>query len=245
MSAGRRCSIRCPENLHEDSESIQRERNCCVTAVTPDVLTLAERLWAFHRIEDDVEAADVIVGLGSYDLRVPAQCAALYLSGVAPHIVFCGALSNWTRRVFDKAEALVFADVAREHGVPADCIHTETASTNIGENLRNTRALTRDWDVECVLLVTKPQTTRRAIATQRRQWPEVQGYVTSPPTTFATQPTEAFPLELLINEMVGDVQRLQAYPERGYQVDAEVPADIVAAAERLLALGFDKHQLRT
>ena len=213
------------------------------TLITSTVLDLARTLWDFHRVLHDIEHADVIVGLGSYDLRVPAHCAALYRQGVASKIVFSGAVGNWTRSRFAKAEARVFADVAHAHGIPFECIHTETASTNIGENMRSTRALTTDWGVESVLIVTKPQTTRRAIATQQRQWPEVAGYVSCPPTAFEAQPTKDFPMELLINEMVGDVQRLLEYPDRGYQVPQTVPAQIIAATEALVELGFDKHRL--
>lgn len=210
--------------------------------ITPGVLELGRKLWDFHRIVHDIEHADVILGLGSYDLRVPTYCAALYRQGVASRIVFSGASGNWTRSRFEKAEALVFADIAREHGVPEDCIHVESASTNMGENIRNSRTLTADWGVESVLLVTKPQTTRRAIATQRRQWPEVNGFVTCPPTAFEAQPTGDFPMELLINEMVGDVQRLLEYPRLGYQAPQTLPPDVIAAAEALSELGFDKHR---
>jgi hypothetical protein len=41
--------------------------------------------------------------------------------------------------------------------------------------------------------------------------------------------------------MVGDIQRIQAYPEFGFQIPQEIPARVLDAYERLLSLGFDKH----
>ena len=40
--------------------------------------------------------------------------------------------------------------------------------------------------------------------------------------------------------MVGDLQRIKIYPEKGFQVYQEIPADVWRAFERLVELGFDK-----
>lgn len=50
--------------------------------------------------------------------------------------------------------------------------------------------------------------------------------------------------ENLSHEMVGDVQRMKLYPERGFQIVQEVPTDVWNAFEELVAKGYDKHLLK-
>jgi hypothetical protein len=44
--------------------------------------------------------------------------------------------------------------------------------------------------------------------------------------------------------MVGDLQRLSVYAEKGYQVPVSVPDDVWAAYDRLVAAGFDSQVIR-
>jgi hypothetical protein len=41
--------------------------------------------------------------------------------------------------------------------------------------------------------------------------------------------------------MVGDFQRLLVYAERGWQTPQEIPDDVRAAYERLVAAGYTRH----
>ena len=41
--------------------------------------------------------------------------------------------------------------------------------------------------------------------------------------------------------MVGDLQRIREYPARGFQVAQDIPDDVWAAFETLVAAGFDRH----
>jgi hypothetical protein len=47
--------------------------------VTPYILIAAEQLWSYHSIYGPTRPVDLIVGLGSYDLRVADRCAELYV----------------------------------------------------------------------------------------------------------------------------------------------------------------------
>jgi hypothetical protein len=40
--------------------------------------------------------------------------------------------------------------------------------------------------------------------------------------------------------MVGDMQRIIEYPKRGYQVEQEVPRDVLKAYDFLIQAGYDK-----
>ena len=41
--------------------------------------------------------------------------------------------------------------------------------------------------------------------------------------------------------MVGDIQRMKAYPALGFQIPQEMPPGVWDAYERLVSMGFDRH----
>jgi uncharacterized SAM-binding protein YcdF (DUF218 family) len=211
-------------------------------AMDGTVIDLAQQLWNYLCLNLPVEKADCIVGLGSYDLRVAERCAELYCNGWAPHIVFSGHLGNWTKRMWDRSEAEIFAEHAIARGVPREKIALETRSTNIGENVRFTRdmLLARSLYPNSLIMVSKPSTERRMYATCQRIWPDMKVYFTSPRVDFADQMQHGIQ-EGLIHEMVGDVQRMKAYPALGFQIPQDIPVDVWNAYERLVSMGFDKH----
>ena len=51
---------------------------------SPSVLQAARTLWDYHLIYDPLSEADLIIGLGSYDLRVADHCVHLLQEGIAP-----------------------------------------------------------------------------------------------------------------------------------------------------------------
>ncbi|MFL5811035.1 MAG: YdcF family protein, partial [Flavisolibacter sp.] len=57
---------------------------------------------------------------------------------------------------------------------------------------------------------------------------------------FEAYPTREFPMDTVINIMVGDLQRIRIYPDKGFQVYQEIPDDVWEAYERLVELGYDK-----
>ncbi|MHC1547336.1 YdcF family protein [Phyllobacterium sp. K27] len=208
--------------------------------VSPAVLEASRTLWNFHLIYDDLRPADLIIGLGSYDLRVADHCVQLFHQGLASRILFTGKSGNWTGGLYQTSEAEAFAARAIELGVCEEAILIEPNATNIGENIRYARAMAGDA-VKRIIIVTKPQTQRRAFATARAQWPNVETMVTAPPTSFEQQPTKAYPVEKLIHEMVGDVKRLIDYPAKGYQIPQSIPAHVVDAFDFLVKAGYDNH----
>ncbi|RCW84447.1 uncharacterized SAM-binding protein YcdF (DUF218 family) [Phyllobacterium bourgognense] len=209
-------------------------------AISPAVLQAARTLWNFHLIYDELSEVDVIIGLGSYDLRVADRCAELFHQRMAKKILFTGKSGNWTNNLFDGSEAEAFASRARERGVPADAILIEPQATNIGENIRFSRAMA-NGQVGRIIIVTKPQTQRRAYATVRAQWPGVSALVTAPMTPFEEQPIEAYPFEMFVHEMVGDVQRIRDYPSKGFQIAQSIPASVADAFDFLVKEGYHHH----
>lgn len=206
---------------------------------------LARVLWDYHRVVGTLAPADAIVGLGSYDLRVARWSAHLLQRELAPVLVFTGAQGNWTRGRWSKSEAEVFADEAVANGSARNRLLLETKATNIGENLRLTKTLLAERGVHIsrVIVVTKPQTLRRVLASAPIFWPEATVITSCPDHDFAQQPTAEHSLDDLINEMVGDVQRMIEYPRLGFQAQQEIPPEVFAAYEELNTRGYTRHLL--
>ncbi|MFZ2101123.1 MAG: YdcF family protein [Oricola sp.] len=206
---------------------------------TPGDIAAAEMLWDYHCIYEPPREADAIVGLGSYDLRVADWCAELYEAGFAPVILFTGGTGNWTSGLYPSSEAAAFRDRAQERGVRPDAIVLEERATNIGENMRYSRAILPL--ARTVILVTKPQTQRRCLATAQMQWPEIDAVVTAPLHGLADQPTPHHTMEDLICEMVGDMWRMTDYAARGFQSEQPIPDDAQRAYDYLVGRGYTRH----
>jgi uncharacterized SAM-binding protein YcdF (DUF218 family) len=93
----------------------------------------------------------------------------------------------------------------------------------------------------CFTVVQKPYMERRSFATFKKHWPEKELVVTSPQISFEEYATQQISIDQFINVMVGDLQRIKVYPEKGYQIFQEIPEIVWEAYERLVSLGFDKH----
>jgi len=208
---------------------------------------LARVLWNYMLLGHDLAPADVILALGSNDVRVGEHAARLFLRGLAPLLVCSGHVGRLTAGRFEKSEAETFADAAVRLGVPRSAILLEDRSTNTGENIDLSRALlaSRGVTPSRVILVQKPYMERRAWATFKRRWPEADLRVTSPPIPYDAYPTPDIPRDLVIDILVGDVQRMQVYADRGFQVPQPMPEDVRAAWEELAARGYTGHLVAT
>lgn len=203
------------------------------------VMKFARVLWDYHSTETALERADIIVGLGSYDLRVADRCAELHAEGLASQIMFTGASGNWTRDRFAGSEARAFCDHAVSGGVPRNAMRLEEKATNIGENIGFVR--TEMPQAKRVIWVTKPQTRRRLSATLEIRWPGIISMITAPQHALEEQSLQAHALEALIAEMVGDTWRMSAYPGMGFQSPQPVGPEVEEAFDALVAAGFTDH----
>ena len=214
--------------------------------INEETLRLAKKLWDYHHVNHTVEKAEFILVLGSHDLRVADRATELYFEGWAPRIIFSGGLGNFTKEMWTEAEADKFAAIAIKMGVPKESILVENKSTNTGENILFTQQLLAQQNLEpqSFIVVQKPYMERRSYATFKKHWADKKLIVTSPQVSFEEYPTEEIPLERVINIMVGDLQRIKFYPEKGFQIFQEIPADVWLAYEQLIACGFNKHLMR-
>jgi len=207
---------------------------------------LAQVLWDYMQMGHEMQPSDVILVLGSNDLRVAEQGADLFLRGLAPRIVFSGNVGRLTEGVFKKSEAECFAEVALARGVPAEAILIEPRSTNTGDNIAFSRELlaSHGIDPQRLIVVQKPYMERRAYATFMNFWPGKDISISSPPIAFADYHTPELPLKLIINILVGDVQRIRVYPAKGFQIPQDIPDDVWSAWEELVSRGYTGHLVR-
>lgn len=129
---------------------------------------------------------DCILALGSHDTRVAERAAELYLREYAPLLLFSGGLGRVTAERWDIPEAQVFATIAERMGVPSTAMLIEDQSTSTGENCEFSKSLLaqRGIAVRSCSIVQKPYMERRAYATFKKRWPEVEIVVTSPQLSF-------------------------------------------------------------
>jgi uncharacterized SAM-binding protein YcdF (DUF218 family) len=207
---------------------------------------LAQVLWDYHQLRHELVPSDAILVLCSHDLRVAERGAELFLQRWAPLLIFSGGLGSITRALMTIPEADQFAEVARQMGVPPDRILIENKSTNTGENVRFTRALLEALGLApgSFIVVQKPYMERRSYATFRKVWPEPQVRVTSPQVSMDEYlrgyTHGSLSAHDVISIMVGDLQRIRLYADRGFQIPQDIPDDVWAAYEELVRAGYDQ-----
>ncbi|WP_210573764.1 YdcF family protein [Streptomyces sp. GESEQ-4] len=197
-------------------------------------------LWDYQQMHHEPRPCSVGIGLGSHDLGVADTTVDLYRRGMMPLIVFTGATSRTTQDRMPRGEAEHYRDRAVELGVPADAIVVEPRARNTGQNITLSRGFLeeRGISVSSVLLVSKPYEERRAYATARKMWPEVEFVSASTSMTLTEYVDSIQDARLVIDMLVGSLQRLLIYPAQGFMVVQEVPDEVIRAYERLASGGF-------
>ncbi|MEV8422857.1 YdcF family protein [Streptomyces niveus] len=207
----------------------------------------ARLLWDYHQMGHSLRPCSVAIGLGSHDLGVADTAVDLYKRGMAPLLVFTGATSPTTRERMPRGEAVHYRERALELGVPSSDVLVEPRARNTGENIRFSRAVLEDAGVRVssVLLISKPYEERRAYATARKLWPEAEFVSASTPMTLNEYADSIQDTRLVIDMLVGALQRLLIYPEQGFMISQPVPEDVLEAYERLCREGFTGRLLST
>jgi len=210
---------------------------------------LAKVLWDYHHENDELKHCDAILTLCSFDRRVAERAAQLFLEGFGDYLIFSGGLGRNTEGTFKQAEARIFAEIARDMGVPNSALLIEDKSTNTGENILFTHQMLKERGLQpgSLILVQKPYMERRTYATFKKQWPEqaTNFFVTSPQIEYDDYFDAENPKELVINVMVGNLQRLKEYPKLGFQIEQAIPGDVWEAYEKLIDLGYDEQLIKS
>ena len=214
------------------------------------IRTLVEKIWNYHRLNHQLSRSDAILVLCSHDKVVARRGAQLFLDGWAPLLIVAGGLGAITKHFWSEPEADQFARIAVEMGVPRESILIENKSTNTGENVLFTKRLLaeKELDPQSFIVVQKPYMERRSYATFRKVWPEKSVTVTSPQLSLdeylGQYSHETLSSGDIVSIMVGDLQRIRLYPEKGFQIQQDIPDDVWEAYEELVKAGYDRHLLR-
>ena len=208
-----------------------------------DILKDGAALFAF--LSDTRTApgpADVLLAMGSQDLRVADTAARAFHEAGAAYLVCSGGFGKDTMGLLKEPEGVLYARRCRELGVPADRILIEDQSTNSGENFRFSRALLAERVLEpCTGIVAcKPYMAKRAWATGTKQWPEVRWSVFRQELSLTDYLGQGNDLTAVLNLMVGDLQRLRAYAGT-FQAPVPVPEPVWQIYERLAADGYNQY----
>uniref|UniRef100_A0A8C8FEV4 DUF218 domain-containing protein n=1 Tax=Oncorhynchus tshawytscha TaxID=74940 RepID=A0A8C8FEV4_ONCTS len=205
----------------------------------------ARILWDYLCLPHSLEKSDVIIGLGCHDVRVAERSAALFLEGWAPWLLFTGYQGNQTAGVWSRPEADVFLDVALRMGVPRVNILLETEATNTGDNICFSYRLLKERNIPAnrVILVQQPFMERRVSATFLRQWPDqgehTHAIVTSPQMGISAYPHPTVGTATdLITYMLGVLERIRDYPQKGFQVEQEITPSALSAYHWFLQAGY-------
>jgi len=215
--------------------------------MTDHIHELAVKLWEYHHTNHQLAKADAILVLCSHDVRVAERGAALFLEGWAPLLIFSGGLGVITKAMWSEPEADLFARIALGMGVPAEQMLLENRSTNTGQNVLFTKQLLeeRRLDLASFIVVQKPYMERRSYATFKKVWPEKHVIITSPQDSFdaylSTYSHPGLTPDDVISIMVGDLQRIKIYPDKGFQIPQPIPDDVWSAYQALIKAGYDRH----
>ncbi|ANH92339.1 hypothetical protein A8713_15225 [Streptomyces sp. SAT1] len=209
-------------------------------AITENQWKRAALIWEYHQMHHALRPVDVAIGLGSHDLGVATRSAELYRAGLFPTLVFTGGNSPTTAKVFPRGEAVHFREHAIGLGVPSEAILLEPSAGNTGQNITLSRAVLAAVGIvpATVLLVSKPYMERRSYATARKLWPDVEILCASEPLELDDYVKSIGDEKLVLDMLVGDLQRVIEYPRRGFAVEQDVPADVCGAYESLIHDGF-------
>ncbi|MEW9508483.1 YdcF family protein [Streptomyces bacillaris] len=202
-------------------------------------------LWDYHQMGHVLRPCSVAIGLGSHDLGVADTAVALYRKGVVPLLLFTGASSPTTQERMPRGEAVHYRERALELGVPSSAVLVEPHARNTGENIRFSKAVLEEVQVEVssVLLISKPYEERRAYATARKLWPEVEIVSASSPMSLSEYVDSIGDARLVIDMLVGALQRLLIYPDEGFMIKEQVPDGVLEAYDRLCGAGFTSRLL--
>ena len=214
--------------------------------MTDEALRLARIIWDYHQLHQSPAPADVIIALGTNDLRVAEFAADLYFRGLGGTLICTGGVAHQgdlLATTWPKTEAEMYADVALQRGVPRESILLETRATNTAENIRFARDLLTERGMRSrnVLFAVKPFMQRRVCATLAVEWPEIPATLASPSMTLDEYFTPELDADKIVNIMMGDLQRIWVYARRGWSAPQAMPAEVRIAYESLVTLGFTKH----
>ena len=213
--------------------------------MTEEALRHARTIWDYLQLRHEPIPADIIIALGTNDLRVARFAADLYHRGFGRLVVFTGGIAHQNDLLstgWERPEAEMFADEAERAGVPRERMLLERHATNTAENIRLARRLLESNGTmpRNVVLAVKPFMQRRTWASMVVEWPEMPATVASEQMELDAYFTEQLSPDRVTNIMMGDLQRIWVYGKRQWAAPQIIPAAVREAYQRLVELGYTR-----
>ncbi|WP_134665045.1 MULTISPECIES: YdcF family protein [unclassified Amycolatopsis] len=210
------------------------------TTVPEHLRADVQTLWDYHDLHHELRPTDVGIGLGSHDLGVATHTAELYHQGSFPRIVFTGANAPTTVERFPRGEAVHYRERALELGVPDGAILVEPTARNTGDNITRSRELlaAHEIEIKSVTLISRPYQQRRAYATCKKLWPDIDVLCASQSLPLDEYVRSIGDVDRVITMLVGDTQRISLYAQRGFAIPQDLPDQVERAFESLAAHGY-------
>lgn len=156
----------------------------------------------------------------------------------------CPVVGYHTSKIWSEPEAHKFRQIALAKGVRSEAILIEDQSQNSGENVQFTRELLREKGVVLKrgICVQKPYLALRVHATLKKQWPDCEFVLSSPPIPYDHYVrADIIDTTRLMNALVRQVDRVEKYPAMGFTEHVAVPPEVIEAKQQLMELGFVEH----
>ena len=193
---------------------------------------LSKKLYNFLIPTDKKVKADLIIGFGHFDLRIPEQCATLFNEGFSPRILFTGGVGAGSAD-FENPEAVEFLTHVKNKypNIDADNIMIEKESTNTGDNLKFSIDILKEKgifeSINKIILVATPTRQLRVFLTVKKYFPNA--------TLINLPPSSSFEFDMQMNKkiginfqehLVGELERITKYPKMGYACSIAIPQEL-------------------
>lgn len=181
--------------------------------------------------DESLPKTDAIFVFGHYDLRVAEQAANLYFSGKAPKIILTGRSGKIHKIPTNfESEAEYFADFLKKKGIPESALILEEQSTNSLENVLFgvKKAESLNFFPRSLILCAMPPLLRRSRATFKKQFPKIKVFSSAFPLGKEEWQTPA-----RIRRILGEIDRLQDYAQKGDIAHIEIPFSILKSCEEV------------
>jgi hypothetical protein len=94
-----------------------------------------------------------------------------------------------------------------------------------------------------MILVTLSFAERRIVALCQKQFPDIDIQITSPSIGYEDYANDIISREELIQLIVGELDRLDKFPAKGFSTYQRIPQEILDATSTLQKNGFDKYKV--
>ena len=213
--------------------------------INTEVSILAAKLYDYGKLNQQLKPVDAIIALGNMDIRIAQKAAELWHTGLAPITVVSGGVGRLTPKDWVEPEAIMFAKELRRLGVPDDKVLIEPKSTSLPENVSFSLGALKNFGSKAnsVILVALPFAERRILALCKKQFPDTKVSMSSPEIPYEEFPNQMIDAQEAINLIVGELDRLDKFPGKGFSVPEIIPQDVLNARTALIQAGFNKYQV--